>query len=252
MSMELKYIFTINRNDNRIDFLSYNTGFDISILKEEDDEKPPHYTFSSRHLNTLENSKEIWERALSLITILNGACNLLYYNPIFDLEYIKQDPYDIKLLRLYKYEDFTDITPNDAFELVQGHPFDENINTNPQPNTVGYNELTRVIHLATKEIKVRNILLQLGYGLDYKNLYSIYDSVRTYSENNLTKILNKTSFTDDDLNAFTGTANNFGILGIEARHGDKSWGTPKKTMGLREAQKLIIELCNSYIKFKYP
>ena len=54
-----------------------------------------------------------------------------------------------------------------------------------------------------------------------------------------------------EIKAFTGTANNYGILGVNARHGELGFGIPKKTLDLIEAQFLVLDLCNSYFQLRY-
>ena len=49
---------------------------------------------------------------------------------------------------------------------------------------------------------------------------------------------------------FTGTANNFGVLGLEARHGVMSWEIPKNTVEKNEAIEIINEIVNEYLEHK--
>ena len=57
--------------------------------------------------------------------------------------------------------------------------------------------------------------------------------------------------TNSELNTFTGIANNFGLLGVVARHGDKKFAAPKKSMNLKEAQLLILKITREYLYLEF-
>jgi pSer/pThr/pTyr-binding forkhead associated (FHA) protein len=228
---------------------SHLYSFDISIIVEEEDDKPPYCLFASIHLTELTDPKEIWARGMSLLSLYNGLCNL-YINPT-NGDY----PSDLKLNNLYSIKSNHDLTPVNTHEIVQTHPFSTSI---PQLNNsdVKSNPLSYYLNLAKTEKDVLNILLQLGNGLDWINLYSILDSLKTFSKivnrKHFNVIVKNSGYTLADIKAFTGTANNYGLIGVSARHGFMTNPPPAITMSLRESQKLILELCKSYLANTHP
>ena len=247
--MENKYIFSISYQNNRILSDSYKYGHDLSIVCIEEDDRPPHCYFTSPHLSKLEEPKEIWARALSLITLYNGVSNL-NFNPENEIDDIS----DLKIVRMYIWENNKDITPFDKNDIIQSYAFDDKLILD-EKRLAKKNRNAYLINLAKSEKDILYILLQLGNGLNWVNLYSIYDTVKTFSVNinkkHFETVITNSGHTTTNLNAFTGTANNFGILGVDARHGELGFGTPKKTLTLKESQKIILSLCNSYIDLKY-
>jgi hypothetical protein len=248
--MKNKYIFNVLYQDNTILSNSYSYGHDICIVRDEDDDKPPFCTFTSPHLNNLTDPKEIWSRALSLISLYNGVENL-FYNPLNEVQYVSNQ----KLTKMYIWENEVEITPRDHHEIAQTFPFDNTLNLDTK-NLSKNNTTAYLIHLSKTKNDILHLLLQLGNGLDWINLYSIYDTVKTYSKginkNHFTDILADSGHNASEIHAFTGTVNNYGILGVKARHGHLGWGTPQNILSLKESQKLITDLCKSYLKLTHP
>ena len=214
--MENKYIFSISYQNNRVLSDSYKYGHDLSIVSIEEDDRPPYCYFTSPHLSKLEEPKEIWARALSLITLYNGVSNL-NFNPENEIDDIS----DLKIVKMLIWENHIDITPFDKNDIIESYAFDTKLILD-EKRLFKTNRNAYLINLAKSKKDILYILRQLGNGLNWKNLYSIYDTVKTYSIdiNNefFETVVTNSGFTTTDLNAFTGTANNFGILGVDARH----------------------------------
>lgn len=247
--MENKYIFTVQYQNNK--FLSHSNlyGHDVCIVNLEEDDRPPNCLFTSPHLSTLINPEEIWARALALLSLYNGVANLYCnINSAYD------ETSNQKLVKMFIWDKFVNITPQNTYNIPQSYPFDDNLILNTtllSPN----NRLASLINLSKTENDILHILLQLGNGLEWINLYSIFDSIRTYSKrvhkNHFDNILNDSNFSNTDISAFTGTVNNYGILGVKARHGELGFGIPKNTLDLKQSQILILEICKSYMKLTH-
>lgn len=245
--MKNKYLFSINTQTSKVLSNSSLLGLDVSIVCEEEDDRPPHCSFTSPHLTSLSDPTEIWARALSLISLYNGATNL-NFNPNTYADTIS----NIKLTRLYIWETAEDITPQNTEGIVQKFPFcNDVLNGDARNKLIPKDNLTHSIYLARKEEDIRNLLLQLGNGLDWINLYSILDSVKTYSKKNYNKVLKGAKVTVENVKAFTGTANNYGLIGVSARHGHLAYAIPSKIMTLKESQTLVLALINSYLKLTH-
>lgn len=159
---------------------------------------------------------------------------------------------------MYIWEIEKEITPRDYQQIAQTgktFQFDNSLNLDKKKLSKK-NIITYLIHLSKTENDILHLLLQLGNGLDWINLYSIYNSVKTYSKginkNHFNNVLSDSGHTASEVHAFTGTVNNYGILGIKARHGHLGWGTPQNIVSLKESQKLITNLCKSYLKLTHP
>lgn len=247
--MENKYIFTVFYQNNK--FLSHSNlyGHDICIVCEEEDDRPPYCLFTSPHLSSLNNPEEIWARALTLLSLYNGVANLYCtINNDYD------DTSNQKLVNMFIWDKFIDITPQNKFDIAQSYPFDDTLILDTKFLSIK-NRFAYLINLSKTENDVLHILLQLGNGLEWINLYSIFDSIRTYSKkvnkNHFKNILTDSGYSETDIHAFTGTVNNYGILGVKARHGELGFGVPQKTLNIKESQILILSICKSYMKLTY-
>lgn len=108
------------------------------------------------------------------------------------------------------------------------------------------NFITYSVFLSKSEKDVQSLLILAGSIINWITLYAIYDTLKFYSQDfdNLTI---RCGYDRNAIKAFTGTANNFGLLGINARHGEQGWGIPTQTMTLKEAKELILRLIKQYI-----
>ena len=256
-----KYIFTVSYQTPLLLSQSYTNSGDIMVVREDEDNKPPYCSLSSPHLTELEKPVEVWARALALLNIYNGSNNLIY-NPHGNF-----DTYAIQnITGLYIWKTNTNITPNNSIEILPSKPFDINLIDYPLDKTTDPNDdlgklrmvksdnRTHAIYLAKTNDDVKYLLLQLGNGLDWINLYCILDTIKYYTDSATglyQSILTDCSLTTSDIKAFTGTANNFGLIGISARHGNLGWSTPSRTVDLKEGQSIILKLVNSYLKLKH-
>ena len=120
--MKNKYIFNVLHQNNIIFSKSNEYGHDICIVREEDDKTPFCY-FTSPHLSSLTEPKEIWSRALSLMSLYNGVENL-FYNPLLEFSLVSNQ----KLTEMYIWKTNNKITPYNYEEIAQSFPFDSNLN----------------------------------------------------------------------------------------------------------------------------
>lgn len=257
-----KYIFTVSYQTPLLLSQSYQDNGDIIVVRDDEDDKPPNCFLTSPHLTELKSPLEIWARALALLQIYNGSNNLVY-NPNREYENYEAQ----KITDLYIWDKYVKITPKDTFDILPFKPFDDKLIDFPlnkiiDPKdklgilkVVKSNRRTHAIYLSKSNDDVRNLLLQLGNGLDWINLYCILDTIKYYSKliNNkfYENILTNANLTNEDVKAFTGTVNNFGLIGLSARHGNLGWSTPARTANLKESRTIILKLVNSYFEIKY-
>lgn len=241
-----KYKFSLSHIDNMIIENANHFQGDILFLQDDYDGLPTDYYFTSPHLNSLDDYMEVWRRALALLALYNGVNNLLYY-PSKENS-IKSN---LRLARLYDNSSST-ITPiYNIDEIVQGVPFDENL-TFDAVKTANFK--VDLIQKSKEQIDLKNILLQLGSDLGWINLYCIFDTLKYYSKRYLDEswanVRKKAGLEQSDEKAFTGTVNNFGVLGIRSRHGDLGYKIPQQIVSLVEAQNIILKLTRAYIRIR--
>jgi hypothetical protein len=259
MEKGFKYFFTLTRTCNLTHHHAKGLlSPDITIALVDEDEGG-QYIFASYHLNKTENIIEAWGKAKSLLSMYNGANRVFYFDPKPVADYISIYSND-ELQDMYQsHEDaflFSDnrhskITPYEKGEITQIEPFDDSIDfIQKRKMNPAVSPVTHSIFLAKTNPDVCSLLLLVGNNLDWISLYSILDTLKYY-ETNFDAFLATSGCSKTSVSKFTGTANNFGLLGVSARHGERGWAQPQQTMNLKEAQSLILGLCRSYLLTKY-
>lgn len=240
-----KYIFNINCETN----LTYQNARSVisnhlSLLIEEDDDRPPHYSITSLHLNNLNNPEEVWQKGLALSTLYNGISRLIYFNPLENISICEK----VIITDVFLKDDsnYSNITKNDFFQLPPLYPFDKSLNFKDlQIANESKHIFVDLLNLSIKDEKIYNLLLQLGVSLDWINLYSILDTIK-YLTNDFNKLVYLSNYKPNDIDLFTHTSNNFGLLSYFARHGQKGWTQPAKNMNLSTAQDIILKLSTAF------
>ena len=220
---------------------------ELGFYEYSDDDKPTYYTFGSAHLDALTDPIEVWAKGKFLLALFKGA-HIITYEPVYG----NYQANSLNLLRLFKGD--SDVTPNNTFAIAPSQQFGQVI---ASPNSTSQvwmesHPISGMLAAARNDVKAQNILLQIGFGIDWVNLYSILDSIRYYSgQEGFKQILTEAELTREDVNAFTGTVNNFGLLSIAARHGDLGGGTPSKTVNLDQARFIVLRLARAYFKVNH-
>ncbi|MFF5382595.1 hypothetical protein [Pedobacter suwonensis] len=215
---------------------------EMTFPEYTDDDKPSYYTFTSEHLNELTDAQEVWARGKFLLAMFKGA-HIITYEPVLD----NYRAANLNLIRLYRGD--SDITPSNSIHIVPSRTFGT-LNTIPLANAdewIANNPVSGMIQAAVNDEKAQNILLQIGFGIDWINLYAILDSIKFYAgQQGFKDILRVAGYTEKQVKAFKGTVNNFGLLSVDSRHGDLGRGIPNDTMDLIEARSLILALARGY------
>jgi hypothetical protein len=221
------------------------------MVRLEEDDMPPKFYFTSKHLDDIEDRSEIWAKGLYLLSLYKGAYHIFSYNPHSENDFQNH----LSLSRLYPWDSNLNITPTNPNLISQEDPFTEEIINTPllQHEFPKSDCIVDSIYKSRLERKIRNLLLQFGNGIDWINLYAILDSLKTYCPGEkFFDILSKWKFSKDEVKVFTGMANNFGLLGVAAsRHGDLDLDPPKERMDLRTARALIISISRKYLEIEF-
>lgn len=225
--MEFRWRFDLtNSTNNYLREIANSAGYDVTIYSESNDYEE-WLNFTSFHLNELDDPNLIFERAYKLKLLVDGFSFIIHEN--------KKAYSPIVLGNLY--DENERVIVFDKF--IRSRRFDFSYSADPKDEVYKSNALSHLIRLGAEESFVRNILLMCSTGMDFISLYRVLDEVKTYlkGKEKVENLVDKTK-----LKSFTHTANNFQVLGIDARHGTQSDDPPKCPMTLIEAQNLISEL----------
>lgn len=215
-----------------------------------DEEHGEHYFIRSNHWYGQKDQKKVLSSVLGLIQLINGASALEWgfsaFNRMrgisFDELYFTehQNPRDSDWDRIYEHEE---IVPSNPFI---GKPEDHEY-LNPFSHIT-----TSYLELSIDHEDIFNLLLQTSNGFDWRNLYCIWDTVVYYGgEGKHHKAIANLDLDDNKISSFTGTVNSFGVLGLEARHGVKSWKIPQNVVSHEDAVETINEVVKKYLSSHY-
>ncbi len=242
-----KWLVPLSGNSQVLyNFSNWVRSADFKIYEDSEDHLADAYFLESPHLDGLEK-QQIIENLKGLLELINGAVALHWgFNNAFSL-------HKLSFVDLY----FSDTEfPHDGDYSIATHmpqianvpacsPFSKKVPLKSQIESCG-DIISARVRMAESNEAVTVLLRQASAGFDWRNLYSIWDTVIYFcgGEKEAIKELNI------DINkksAFTGTANSFAVLGPAARHGEKGWKVPKNLMTLDEANEFIHSLTVNYL-----
>jgi len=230
---------------------------EVTFIRDEPDDLPPIFFFTSKNLEDLEDPTEVRSRAKLLLTLFHGALVLSQNSPnprtqlrIPNLQVL----YDLKTGHTHRFnsEETPGITAfsnswlpreEERYEFKE----DKSAKLKFTSNTIG-----RTLDLARNAEDVFTLLRQLGEELTYRNLYAVCDTIKFYAgKNPFEKLLIDSGHTKSQYKIFTHTANNFKALGTAARHGRQHTAPPSTLMPLNDAIYLVTSMCRHYFTNKY-
>ncbi|WP_258240875.1 hypothetical protein [Pseudidiomarina homiensis] len=221
---------------------------DFCIFEDSEDHLGEAYFFESIHVNGETDIRKALGRIKGLLELINGAVAIHWgFNTAFAKHKIS---FTEALFSDLEYPDIDDYSRNsesiNLSEVPPLNPFTKQLTTQEVSKIEGINISLRV-RMAESRSEVLTLLRQISHGSDWRNLYSIWDSVAHFcgGEKEATK---KLALDEQQKRAFTGTANSFGALGPAARHGEKGWEIPSELMTLVDANDFVHGAVESYLK----
>jgi hypothetical protein len=221
---------------------------DFNIYEDSEDHLGEAYFLESVHLDGEDNYELVVSKLKGLLELINGAIavhwefNNAYSNHQLSFDNIYYSDAKFPGERDYSIE----LNHFSYFDIPPRSPFSVKIEHKDQINSL-QDVISARVRMAEKNEAITILLRQISAGFDWRNLYSIWDTVAYFckGEKNAVLALN----IDSNLkSAFTGTANSFAVLGPAARHGEKGWDTPTKLMTLIEANDFIYTSVVAYLK----
>jgi hypothetical protein len=201
----------------------------------------------SPQINSMAKSeKEVFFRLNSLYLMLNGIFSLFLNKEVVPQKFRV-------LFKNYEPGNMRKIDPENEIKILDevqySFPFEDEVYIHFENE---HNPILATLMLALNNQDLCFILMQLGMENSWVRLYSIWDSIyftikRDYKIKNKDKVINFLNLDKLKVNCFEGCANSYGLLFIEARHGNKGWDIPKEIMTKEEAVSLIKEIVQKYI-----
>jgi hypothetical protein len=239
--------FHLDGNENWLE--SFNNQFnsvDVQILPNYEDDRPTTYDFTSHHLNGLSGA-EAAMRAAELLILFNGVMQVQFGE-------------NFRPFRLAEGRDLWTGQPAQAdfFRTVPVPMFPEDVEdlrylaSEKKLDPVGMQ-----LFLARSDRHLRTIYRTLGReGLSYSSLSKVLDTIAAdFHARGVKKttpaIAALGEKTEDDLDDFTYTANNFDVSGEEARHGLNAKFRPSKTrkaLSVEEAAGVMVPIIRGFVR----
>lgn len=235
--------FPIDSHYSWFESLSYQfTSPDAAIVIDYEDDQPPQFAFSSPHLIGL-SPEETLCRAKRLLALVSGA--------LFVSGYARMDR-PLRIIEAWYWD-------ADKRERVHtGHApgyaldFPEEIGDFSYRAWSANHPLSiegKLLFLCRFDMATLSILTILGHlGITHSSLYSVLDCLKGVGGLTDDTVVQFGGASKADLKRFTMTANHFGVLGVQARHGNLNWKLPEQSpLTLDESAKLILGAANRFL-----
>lgn len=214
-----------------------DAGFRVWCFQS--DEQSSLYLFSSEYLSSTSDAN-VYVAARQLVKFIDGLSYLLFEN--------KNDVNKLTLTTVINVDTFSIVN----VQRPNGVPAISTIDFSVYKPIIKEeeNSIAHLLKLVAADVFIRDLLLVLSQGMDFKSMYQAYDQIKTFlmeNEGSLALL----GFSKGVLERFTHTANNFDTIGTDARHGRLTQDPPKNPMPLKEAQELISELVFAVLETYY-
>lgn len=244
--MSTKWSISLRGNSPILFNLNRMNSGHFSVYDVSDDHEAEHFFLYSRHTDGVQDQGQVVSAYKGLIELLNGASALEW-----GFDGLRRRG-TLSIDSLYKIDAETGASKK-AFDadlnVPASNPFLKVLPPRPYDAPFSY-KTTGYLELSIKHEDLFHLLRLLAAGFDWRNLYCIWDTVANYSGG--TKAAPKELGLDSEqINAFTGTVNNFCVLGTEARHGVGGWKVPKNIVTYEEALNIIYEVVKKYLAKKH-
>lgn len=199
------------------------------------------YSFNSLYFNDQRDPEVIWQLAYELVNIFNGAREL------FSFRSSKQSIQDIYFLgqRVRHRQQARVIALLGRPHMFQ-HQWEEQLG-----KALQISPRLGLLILATENEDIYMMLKYLGFEASWSNYYKLLETMETHAKLKGKEIPGAKA----ERGRFTNNANNFSLVGYDARHGLKALSERENTesvMSLQEAHAFITGRCKGYLNTVYP
>jgi hypothetical protein len=243
----LNWLASLRGNSIILDNLGRMKSPHFSVYQDSDDHQAEQFFLQSNHFKGVEDPRQIYTSTIGLIQLVNGASAIHWgFNDCIRRGIIKLDGLYFTTKEFPSDSDWT--SASISSEILPSNPFIGKPDTSKWLNPFN-SAATGYIELCIEQEDIFNLLRQISVGFDWRNLYCIWDTVCHYS-GGVKNTIKGLGLDKKQIQAFTGTANNFGVLGLEARHGAMGWQIPKNTVNHDEAIAIVNDVVVKYLKNK--
>lgn len=199
------------------------------------------YSFNSLYFNGQRDPEVIWQLAYELVNIFNGASEL------FSFQAKKQSVREI----YFQGKSVRRRQPARVIALLgrprmHQHKWEEQLGKAMQMSP-----RLALLVLATENEDIYMMLKYLGFEASWSNYYKLLETMETHAKLKEKEIPGSKA----ERGRFTNNANNFSLVGYDARHGLKALSDRPNTetpMSLQEAHAFITGRCKGYLNTVYP
>ncbi len=220
----------------------------FNVYQDSEDHLGEAYYLEFHHIQGKDNLEEVVSATKGLIQLLNGALAIDYgFN-----QYQRYGSLSVDRLFYSEKKEPSDSDWSQAVfldNIPASNPFIGSEQKSRWVNPFSH-KTTAYLQLCVDNEDVFNLLRQSSIVFDWRNLYCIWDTI-SYHCNGQKNAISSLGLDEKKISAFTGTANSFGVLGIEARHGVKGWGIPSDVVDLEVAIDTVNEMVSKYLSKNY-
>ncbi|MGM7448391.1 hypothetical protein ACP7H9_07740 [Idiomarina sp. ST20R2A10] len=221
---------------------------DFCIFEDSEDHLGEAYFLESVHLNGETDLNVVLGKIKGLLELINGAAAIHWgFNNIFINDKLRFREALYSDLESPGLDDYSTYSQHfNLSEIPPLKPFTKNLSAS-ELIEIKDTGISARVRMAESRDEISKLLRQISYGFDWRNLYSIWDTV-TYYCGGEKKAVADLSINQQHKAAFTGTANSFALLGPDARHGEKGWAEPSSTMSHDDAKEFVHTTVRAYLK----
>lgn len=263
----MDYRFRLSPQNSWVANLCDSQSYDYVISDESDSEvgATDVHIFSSVHLDSTSDLATLRCKLKGMLMLISGALRVIHGFEIYDKVFG-----DLSI-SASENVNFQDLIKFKELDVTQINPFDFH---NPQIKHPRADPLSFLVNLSSKDEDVMTILGMCSLGVDWVNLYRVYETVCEFTnimvenntmpyhwENNLNKKPKK-KYNKDEIAAivfdieyqrikdFKGTANSFKLLGYLGRHGKGNNNNMTNPMSRSNASLLVNEITKKFLQDK--
>lgn len=199
------------------------------------------YSFNSLYFNGQRDPEVIWQQAYELVNIFNGASELLSFKAR------KQTIREIYFLdKPVRRRQQARVIALLGRPRMHQHRWEEQLG-----KALQMSPRLGLLVLATENEDIYMMLKYLEFEASWSNYYKLLETMETHAKLKGREIPG----TKAERGRFTNNANNFSLVGYDARHGLKALSERQNTetaMSLEEAHAFITDRCKGYLNTVYP
>lgn len=198
------------------------------------------YFLRSSHFASITDEEEVMPVAVNLLHPLNGIAKARSKSfEGLSLRYVVK-----------RLSDGTHYISSGIYTRTRVVPADENLLSDGTSieSSLASDVAKRVSAVESEGIVSRALTIYGALGTDWRGLYMMVDAVREDAGGKEADLLNSGWAPKKDIKDFKKTANNYGTLGLEARHGHG--GSIASPMTVAQARRFVRSLLNNWLASK--